>query len=262
VSYEPFLAGGATDFRIRVAVRSRLDATPGQLLYDSGLQWRALLEDGNTVFQFEHPPTSRVYCQAVVPRDFSSAEILFSESDWRAFASSDAECWEIPYPLDQLLLVPALALRGGVLLHACGAVVSNRGLVFAGHSGDGKTTLAGLLSSEGTELLSDERIAIRETERGFVACGTPWPGEGNVVSNAAHPLAGMFVLRKGTCHALGSASPSLVSELLARAIVPYYLPEIAARLLDTFSRLAAEVPFRELQFARSPGLSFLLREAA
>jgi hypothetical protein len=218
----------------------------------------------STVFQFHHPPTGLLYCQAIVQSGFSRTEILFSESAWNRLASTGHEirAWELPYPLDQLLLVPVLALRGAVLLHACGAVVSNRGLVFAGHSGDGKTTLAGLLSSEGTPLLSDERIAVRKTERGFATFGTPWPGEGNVVSNASHLLAGMFVLRKAEHHLLGQISPSLAADLLARTIVPYYLPDVAARILEVFSHLAEEVPFRELHFSRSPGLTSLLGEAA
>jgi hypothetical protein len=72
----------------------------------------------------------------------------------------------------------------------------------------------------------------------------------------------MFVLRKAAGHALGKSSPMLAGELLARAIVPYYLPDIAGRIFDVFSRLAAEVPLRELHFARSPGISSLLRDAA
>lgn len=262
VSYHPFLARGLTDVDFRVGSRARLDTASGTLLYDSNLQWRAMRERESTIFEFRHPPTALLYCQATVQHDFSRVEILFSKTAWRGFASSEAACWEIPYPLDQLLLVPALALRGAVLLHACGAVVSNRGLVFAGHSGDGKTTLAGLLASEGTPLLSDERIAIRKTERGFVAFGTPWPGEGNVVSNASSPLSGLFVLRKATHHALSGTSPSLAADLLARAIVPYYLPDVATRILEIFSELASEVPFRELHFARSSGITSLLREAA
>jgi hypothetical protein len=261
-SYEPFLTGDSADLRIRIAATPRLDRASGRLLYESGLQWRALEADGNTVFELTHPPTSRLYCQAVMHRDLSRAEVLFSETAWRAFASSDPVGWELPYPLDQLLLVPALAARGAVLLHACGAVVSNRGLVFAGHSGDGKTTLAGLLAREGIPLLSDERIAIRRMDEGFVAYGTPWPGEGNVVSNAASPLAGMFLLRKAPQHALGTSSPALAPDLLARAIVPYYLPDAAGRILGIFADLAASVPFRELHFALSPGLPPLLREAA
>jgi hypothetical protein len=200
----------------------------------------------------------------MVDRDFAQAEVLFSEAAWTELAGypDKQRDWDIPYPLDQLLLVPALAQRGAVLLHACAAVVSNRGLVFAGHSGEGKTTLAGLLSTEGTALLSDERVAVRETERGFTAYGTPWPGEGNVVSNAAHPLAEMFVLRKAPRHALGMPSPSLAADLLARAIVPYYFPEVAARILEVFSHLATKIPFRELHFARSPGLTPILSTQA
>jgi hypothetical protein len=261
-SYHPFLTRGSTDVEIRVSSRDQLDPVSGPLLYESNLHWRALEAGQHRVFQFHHPPTGLLYCQAIVQPDFSRVEIVFSEASWQAFARSRAESWEIPYPLDQLLLVPALALKGAVLLHACGAVVSNRGLVFAGHSGDGKTTLAGLLRAEGIPLLSDERIAVRKTERSFVAFGTPWPGEGNVVSSAVHPLAGMFVLRKAPRHSLGHTSTSLAADLLARAIVPYYLPDVATRILGIFSELASAVPFRELHFARSPGLTSLLREAA
>ncbi len=165
----------------------------------------------------------------------------------------------IPYPLDQLLLVPVLARRGVVLLHAGGAVVRGRGLVFAGHSGDGKTTLTRLLAREGIELLSDERIAIARTGNGFVAHGTPWPGEGNVVSRESRPLGGLFVLRKAASHRLGTSPPSVVlPELLACAIVPYYLEETASRIFEIFDELQAAFAPKELHFAREPGLSSVL----
>lgn len=264
-SYAPFLTPEPARVAIRVGSRARLEPVSGALLFESKLHWRAVHAGRRTIFQFHHPPTAlhcQAYCQAIASKNFTRIEVRFSEAAWRGFSSSIPEHWELPYPLDQLVLVPVLALRGAVLLHACGAVISNRGLVFAGHSGDGKTTLARLLSEEGVPLLSDERIAVRRTDGEFVAFGTPWPGEGNVVSNAAHPLAAMFLLRKAPHHALGFPSSSLVSELLARAIVPYYLPRVAARILSLFSELAFEVPFRELRFARSPGLSSLLRDAA
>jgi hypothetical protein len=152
-------------------------------------------------------------------------------------------------------------MRGTVLFHACGAVIAGSGLVFAGHSGEGKTTLGGILQSEGTKLLSDERVAVRLTERGFLAYGTPWPGEGNIVSNARRPLGAMFLLKKGARHAMGPPSPGLAAELVARAIVPYYLPEVAERVFGVLGELASAVPFRELHFARAPGLAALLRES-
>lgn len=262
VSYRPFAATGASEVVLRVGSRERILPFGDRVLCESNLQWRALSAGTGTAFQFHHPPTGLLYCQAVVSADFSRAEILFSEESWRSLDASKARAWELPYPLDQLLFVPALARRGAFLLHACGAAIGGRGFVFAGHSGDGKTTLAGLLSAEGTMLLSDERVAVRDAESGFMAHGTPWPGEGNVVSSASHPVSSMFVLRKAPRHALGPPSSSLAAELLARAIVPYYLPEVAQRILDVFSRLAESVPLRNLHFARSSGLPALLREVA
>ncbi len=81
-------------------------------------------------------------------------------------------------PLDQLLFLAPLAHTNGLLLHASGAVIDGKAFVFAGHSGDGKTTLSRLLAAEGLELLSDERIALRREGESFRAYGTPWPGEG------------------------------------------------------------------------------------
>jgi hypothetical protein len=254
----------ARDVEVRIGSRERLAPGRGALLFDSKLHWRALRTADGTTFEFHHPPSSTLYCRASVDSHFEHAKVLFSEEAMRRLSRSEDEVkeWHLPYPLDQLLLVPALALRGTVLLHACGAVVAKQGVVFAGHSGDGKTTLARLLSEEGLPLLSDERIAIRSLGRGSTVFGTPWPGEGNVVSSASHPLRALFVLRKAPEHAVASSTGSLVPEVLARAIVPYYLPPVAAKILQSLSELAAEVPFRELRFARSPGLGSLLERVA
>ena len=48
----------------------------------------------------------------------------------------------ICYPLDQLLLIYALAQHGGALIHAAGASIAGKGYLFAGPSGAGKSTLS------------------------------------------------------------------------------------------------------------------------
>jgi hypothetical protein len=237
----------------------RVTVADAPLIFDSGLHWKVRQSARSTIFELLHPRSELPYCRTTVSEDFTDAEVLVSESAWRELSaeSHGPADWEFPHPLDQLLLAPALAARGVILLHACGAVISNRALVFAGHSGDGKTTLAGLLADEGVTLLSDERIAVRRKDGHFIAHGTPWPGEGNVISSAAHRLAGMFVLRKGPRHEIEAPSISLGAELLARAIVPFYLPETARRIVDLVSDLASGLPLSELHFAKAPGVSRL-----
>jgi hypothetical protein len=226
------------------------------------MHWRSLSDGDALSFEFLYPPTSTIYCRAAVHSGFSDAEVTFSEAAFREFAPPTYRDWDLPYPLDQLLLVPALALRGALLLHASGAVLPNGAAVFAGHSGDGKTTLSGILSKEGVSLLSDERVAILKTPAGFVAHGTPWPGEGEIVSNASAPLRTLYVLEKSESHSIADdPTPSLVPEVIARAIVPYYLPQIASRILELFADLAARVPVRKLRFARRGGLKALLQAA-
>jgi hypothetical protein len=247
------------EIRVTSAERIRIAEVP--VVFDSGIHWKVRRSAGSTIFEFTHPRAELPYCRTAVSEDFAQAEVLLSESAWRELSpdSTGRGDWDFPHPLDQLLLVPALAARGAILLHACGAVVSNRALVFAGHSGDGKTTLARLLAAEGLPLLSDERIGVRLTEDGFMAHGTPWPGEGNVVSNAAHRLAGLFVLRKAPRHGIEAPAVSPGAELLARAIVPFYLPETVRRILELRSELASRVLVSELHFAKAPGIGRLLK---
>jgi hypothetical protein len=261
-SYRPFQSQNLhSDLDVHVRCQAELPATQGKLLYDSRMQWRVVARKDTLDFEFLYPPTSRVYCRATVRTDHSEADVIFSESAFREFAPRYPG-WELPYPLDQLLIVPVLAKRGVVLLHASGAVLPNGASVFAGHSGDGKTTISGILSKEGVSLLSDERVAIERTPAGFVAHGTPWPGEGEIVSNASAPLRTLFVLEKSESHSIADERlPSLVPELIARAIVPYYLPEIASRILELFADLSTRVPVRKLRFARRGGLKALLQAA-
>jgi len=70
------------------------------------------------------------------------------ESHWRNLPTSP-RLTLLP-PFEQLPFVTPLARREAILVHACGAARNGRAYVFAGHSGDGKTTIpARLLSTEG-----------------------------------------------------------------------------------------------------------------
>jgi hypothetical protein len=256
-----------SDTHLRVEIGSRSSFGPhGRLLHEPRFHWR-FRHDPSPGFEFYHPPSSRIHLTAQPFDDFRRCEILFDERVWRrSYAHSPVSRPFVlypPYPLDQLLFLPVLARHGGFLVHACGAVLNGKAFVFAGHSGDGKTTLARLLASEGLELLSDERIAVRKQGDTFWAYGTPWHGEGKVVSSSCYPLAGVFVLKKARRHRVVDGRPSvLAAELLSRSIVPYYFPEETAHILGLVRDIATTVPLRELEFSVSSGLLPILSQAA
>jgi len=244
--------------------RSSIGPTSAPQIYDSGLNWRVRESGGRVTFESYHPFAGLMVTASSL--DFRRYDLLFHEENWERIwnlARGSHSGFQIPHPLHQLLFLPPLAREAGLLLHASGAVIGGKAFVFAGHSGDGKTTLARLLAAEGLELLSDERIALRKEGNAFRAYGTPWPGEGEVVSPSSYPLAGVFILRKAQRHrVLAGRGSVLAAELLSRAIVPYYFRRETDSILGLVHDLATSIPLRELEFSLSGGLIPLLARAA
>ncbi len=253
-SFRPFeIPEGRCDVEVVVGGEPELLPSPAAILHESGVNWRIQEHESGRAFEVYHPPSGRIHCRALVSSGFRRWDVLLRRESARL---------SMPHPLDQLIWIPPLAEAGGVFLHACGAVLDGRAFVFAGHSGDGKSTLARLLKDEGLPILSDERIALRREGRGYRAYGTPWPGEGDEVSSASQPLEALFVLRKAEKHRVVNAPRNvLAGEMIARSIVPYYLPEVADAVLTTLARLLSEVPVYRLDFARAPGVASILAES-
>ncbi len=239
----------------------RLRPARSKVIYEGASHWRVREDNGALVYEMFYPPTAEVYCHMTGNAERSLFSVVFGRENLGTLPGGnglDATLW-FPYPFDQLGVIPILARRDAFLVHACGAVIDGKAFVFAGHSGDGKTTLSRLLASEGLELLSDERIAIC-CERGrFIAYGTPWHGEGDVVSRASYPLGGAFILRKSSEHRIKVGAPgALAAEFLARSIVPYYLAEETALILSLVQRMSEAVPLQELEFSLEPDLGAVL----
>ena len=96
-----------------------------------------------------------------------------------------------------------------------------------------------------------------------MAYGTPWSGEGRVVSAAEYPLGGVLVLRKGCEHRFRKGRGSvLAAELLSRSIIPYYFPEETQRIVALLPELTSKVPLGELDFTLESGLSSVLSRIA
>lgn len=115
----------------------------------------------------------------------------------------DGDAFTAIYSFLQILLMYYLAGRGrGIFMHAAGIKdAQGRGIVFAGKSGAGKTTLARAWHAySDAQLLNDDRVIIRKQGNGFLVYPGPWSGEFHDYSHEPFlraPLKRIFFLCQG-----------------------------------------------------------------
>jgi hypothetical protein len=157
-----------------------------------------------------------------------------------------ARPWPPPfvYPIDQLLVIHALGVGGGVLMHAASIVGRDGALLVAGPSGAGKTTMSRSAAALGAHVLSDERTVVRPSpDGGWLVGGTPWPGEGGFAENRSVPLRGLVLLEQSDRDELVPLSPARALALLYRChFPPLWDPRACERVLDSLERVVRATP--------------------
>jgi hypothetical protein len=148
------------------------------------------------------------------------------------------------------LTIERLAREGGIEIHGCGIDAGGRGIVFAGESGAGKSTLARLLSADaGVQVLSDDRVVVRERAGEYRLYGTPWHGEARFGAPGGVALERILFLRHGAGNAVRRlAGGQAVKELLRAAFLPFWDAGGMAAALDFMEGLVTRVPCAEFSF--------------
>jgi len=164
------------------------------------------------------------------------------------------------FATDQLLLAQILADRQGCYLHSSGIVLDGKGLLFAGHSEAGKSTMVKMLKDH-AEILCDDRNIVRRWPDGFRIHGTWSHGEVPTVSANSAPLRAILFLDKAPENRLVplESTHEILPRLLACLIKPFVTAEWWDRMLPLLERIANEVPCYSLRFDKSGQVVPLLK---
>jgi hypothetical protein len=156
------------------------------------------------------------------------------------------------YPFDEFVVSRLLGKRGDLILHASCVSVDGVALLFLGHSGAGKSTIASLLESEGATVLSDDRTIVTFVDGAAEAWGTPWHGSGRRALAARAPIRGMFLLEQSKTNELSVLPPAAaIKELFVRLIQPRVRGDEVGRALDTLAQICQGIPVQRFRFERS-----------
>lgn len=158
---------------------------------------------------------------------------------------------QVPPPsLDALLAIQLLAMGYGVMAHASAINASGRGMLFAGVSGTGKSTTAGLwlkFGGPGVSLLCDERVALRKEDGRFFVYGTPWHGEDYYATAGRVPLKEIFLLHQASHNSTRRLEPvEAVKRLFPMIHLPHWYPPGIEFILGFLDELCSTVSCYEL----------------
>jgi hypothetical protein len=217
----------------------------GELIFDSDAVWRMFRDDSGYRIECRSPLFGEEpYKVAIFDPSFTRGTILLRD---------DLDLIQpLEYPLDEVLVANLLGRGRGVELHSCGVIdTQGRGHLFVGVSGAGKTTTARLWEAAGANIVSDDRVIVRELDGVMHMYGTPWHGEAELAIATSVPLAGVYLLTQAPDNALQSLSHAEAVARLFRCTFPMFHDADALDFTLSFlAKLAAAVPVRELQFVR------------
>jgi len=224
---------------------------PPWAIYRKGASWIYLM--------ISPDPADTTIHRVMVFNDGHTRGRIYSSTD-ELFRRGGLESLAL-LPSDQLILARLLPAFGGAFVHAAAVSLKGQGLLFAGQSEAGKSTIVKLIGERG-EVLCDDRVVVRKNGGGFRVHGTWNHGEVRRLSPGSAPLRAVFFLRQAPVNRLERVDDpkAILSDFLPRLVRPLVSADWWERALALAEDVVREVPFYNLLFDKSGAVVEVLEE--
>ena len=157
----------------------------------------------------------------------------------------------LEYPLADLAVSGHININKiGIILHSACISLKGKGYLFAGVSGSGKSTISEIWRKDGeTEVLTDERVIIREHDNDLWAFGTPWHGTAEIHKNLGAPIEKIFFIKHGKENkATPISKTDAANRLMVRCFPTFWNREGMEFAINFCALIAQEKKCYELEF--------------
>lgn len=216
--------------------------SPGELIYDPGSIWKMYRTGSsfNAVFTYN---------------DEDSKNRLLTNSTWDVLTLIEQptdRTWKSVLNLGagELILRTAILFTNGLVFHASLVDDNGKGLLFVGHSGEGKSTIANLWKQvDGAFIVNEDRVAVRSNQNGSMGYGVPWGGSGNFTRNHQVPIRAIVLLEQSPENKVQPLSSSAASSLLmTRVFLPYWDSSLMFLAMSNLNSIIACTPIYRVSF--------------
>jgi hypothetical protein len=169
----------------------------------------------------------------------------------------------LEYPLADLAVSGHINVNKiGIILHSACVSLAGKGYLFAGVSGAGKSTMSELWQKDAkVEVLTDERVIIREHANDLWAFGTPWHGTSEIHKNVGAPIEEIFFIKHGKKNgAIPISKTDAANRLMVRCFPTFWNRDGMEFALNFCARVANEKKCYELEFVPNISVTGYIRE--
>ena len=224
--------------------------------------WAIYQKQDNLIYEWiqNHAPFATNYRKFVTNKKHTKLDTYNNSQAADFFSKGMLETISL-FPTDQILLSQALAFRQGCIMHSLGLIHNNKGYLFIGHSGAGKSTMAKIMQNNSI-ILCDDRNIIRKTKTGFNLFGTWRHSDFHNISPLSAPLKAIFFLNQSDKNQLEMIRNNKIkiSRLLECLIKPFATSDWWELTLDFFDDLVKQVDCINLKFDKSGKIRELIEK--
>ncbi len=252
------VAGASPDMTLDVTVGPIPELPTGRVVFRGRETWSLVESAGGRRLEFGDFYRFKGEQRAILLRDDKPGGDLIVSPTAEGAPTREPRKYVVDpfaFPGLELLMYWELSRRGGCFFHSSSVILGDRGILFAGLSGAGKSTISGLFEQAGGTIFSDDRNGLTPGGGRFQIHGTPWHGTPSRAKQLGARLTHFVFIEHGSANVI---EPLPLLEACARVLTagcpPYFSRELMDQVAGTCERIARAVPCYRLAFVPDPSV--------